>query len=169
MGRRIGGPEGGSDKGDKGSGAGTVLFAVGVAVALGAGGTTVVGTGVLGTEASASVRVSPGARGQAKVNRRNSEAVKVKLTSRGIRLNEPFTDDADDCAEHSYGQVREFFRGNPCVGLHRALFKLRDRNGSVVLLAVSWVDMPEGRGGICRRCVCHGSHGVSRLIAIGGK
>jgi hypothetical protein len=103
----------------------------------------VVGTGVLGSEASASVRVSPGARGQAKVNRRNSEAVKVKLASRGIRLNDPLTDDADDCVEHSYGQVREFFRGNPCVGLHRALFELRDRNGDVALLAVSWVDMPD--------------------------
>lgn len=143
MARRIGGDGGGSDKGDKGSGAGTVLLAAGVAVVLGAGGTTAVSAGVLGSEASASVRVSSGARGQSKVNRKNSEAVKVKLSSRGIRLNEPLTDDADDCVEHSYGRVREFFRDNPCVGLHRALFELRDRNGDVVLLAVSWVDMPD--------------------------
>lgn len=143
MATRIGGPEGGSDKGDKGIGSGAFLLAAGVAVALGASGTAAVSTGVLGSEASASVKVASGARGQAKVNRRNSEAVKVKLTSRGIRSNEPLTEDADNCVEHSCGQVREFFRSNPCVGLHRALFELRDRNGDVVLLAVSWVDMPD--------------------------
>jgi hypothetical protein len=53
------------------------------------------------------------------------------------------SEDTDDCAEHSYGQVQEFLQRRTCAGLHRAYFEVRDRNGDVVLIAVSWVEMPD--------------------------
>lgn len=53
-----------------------------------------------------------------------------------------FADDASDCAAHSYGAVREFFRTHPCTSLRRAQFEVRDRNGDVALVPVAWVEMP---------------------------
>jgi len=130
MARRIGGAGGGSDKG----GGGTVLLAVGVALALGAGGASVAGS-------TATSGASSGARSGSRVDNRTSQALETRLTSRGIRLTSRITDDDADCVAHSYGQVQDFLRRSPCTALHRAQFELRDRNGDVVLLAVSWVEM----------------------------
>jgi hypothetical protein len=41
--------------------------------------------------------------------------------------------------------VREFFREQPCVALHRAWFEVRDGRRGLVLVAVSWVEMPDTR------------------------
>jgi hypothetical protein len=59
--RRIGGAGGGSDKGS--SGAGTFLVAAGIALVLAAGGTTAVGSGVIGSGTSVSASGSAGVRG----------------------------------------------------------------------------------------------------------
>lgn len=139
MKRRIGGAGGGSDKGGGGGkGAGTFLLAAGLALALGVGGTATIGTGALGSGTGSSA-----SRGGSKVGTRNSDAVELRLAGQGIRLRARLTDDDGDCAAHAYGQVEAFLRANPCVGLHRALFELRDRNGDVVLLAIAWVEMPD--------------------------
>jgi hypothetical protein len=47
-----------------------------------------------------------------------------------------------DCTAHSYGQVREFFKSNPCTWLARAYVQL---GYSEVLVAISWVEMPSTR------------------------
>lgn len=137
MARRIGGRGGGSSKGS--GGAVTALLAVGVAVALGVGGTSAAGSGLLGPGGSASVS----GRGSSKVGNQDSAAAEARIVARGVRVTARVTDDASNCAAHAYGQVRDFLTANPCVGLHRALFEVRDRKGEVVLVAASWVEMAD--------------------------
>jgi hypothetical protein len=48
----------------------------------------------------------------------------------------------DNCAAHSYGQVQNFFRSNPCKWLARAYIVLHQNKQDSVLVAISWVDMP---------------------------
>lgn len=64
----------------------------------------------------------------------------------GVRVTARTTGDTTDCVKHSYGQVQDFFRRQPCTALHRALFEVRDRKGALVLVAVSWVQMPDEAG-----------------------
>jgi len=47
-----------------------------------------------------------------------------------------------NCASRSYGQVQNFFRSNPCKWLARAYIVVRQNKQDVVLVAISWVDMP---------------------------
>ena len=118
-----------------------LLVAVGLALALAAGGTSVVGGAVgAGTSASAG---GAGARTQVRVSSRSSQAAEARLAARGVRLTARATDDTVDCVEHSHGKVRDFLRRNPCIALHRAQFELRDRRGDVVLLAISWVELAD--------------------------
>ena len=133
MARKIGGAGGGSEKG----GGGGLLLAVVLVVAIGAGGGTAAGAGLSSSGSS----VSASSRGQSNAGSRQSETAQVRIAARGIQVRARMTDDSDDCAAHAYGQVREFLRENPCVGMHRALFEVRDRKGDAVLIAVSWVDM----------------------------
>jgi hypothetical protein len=44
-----------------------------------------------------------------------------------------------DCAAHSYGQVREYFRRVPCQWLDRLLFSVHDKGGNTIVVAVAWV------------------------------
>jgi hypothetical protein len=134
VGRRIGGAGGGSDKG---GGAGTFLLAALLAIAVGTGGTSALGIGSAGGGASA----SSGARGQSNVSSRQSQAAEARIVARGVQVRARATDDSTNCAAHAYGQVKEYLREHPCVGMHRASFELRDAGGDVVLIAVSWVDM----------------------------
>jgi hypothetical protein len=107
------------------------------------GGTSTI-SGASSAGAPAAVQGSASiARAQPRVNNRNSQAAEARLVARGVRLSARVTDDATDCVAHSYGKVREFLRANPCVGLHRAQFELRDRNGDVVLLAISWAELAD--------------------------
>jgi hypothetical protein len=126
----------------KGKGGG-LLLAIVLTVAVGAGGTaTVAGTataGASGTTVSASsVRASSQAR------RRDANAAQLRLLRQALRVEQRF-DSTDDCVAHSYGRVREFFREQPCAALHRAWFDVRDGRRGLVLVAVSWVEMPDTR------------------------
>ena len=69
-----------------------------------------------------------------------------RLVGSGARIDAHGTDDSADCVQHSYGQVHDFFREHPCTALHRAYFRIRDRQGDVVLVAASWVQMPDEAG-----------------------
>ncbi|OLF04463.1 hypothetical protein BU204_37705 [Actinophytocola xanthii] len=44
-----------------------------------------------------------------------------------------------DCAAHSYGEVRAFFRRVPCQWMDRLLFTVHDKAGNTVVVAVAWV------------------------------
>jgi hypothetical protein len=55
-----------------------------------------------------------------------------------------FAEESDSsCEPHSYGQVRKFFRSHPCAWLVRAYLAVHDGNLGVVLVALSWVGMPD--------------------------
>lgn len=143
--RRIGGPEGGSDKGSgPGPGGGAVLV-ISVAVVVGAGGISATGGATVASSTS-SVSGSSGARSGSRISDRDSQAAEARLVRHGVRVTARTTGDATDCVKHSYGHVQGFFRRQPCTALHRALFEIRDRKGDVVLVAVSWVQMPDEAG-----------------------
>jgi hypothetical protein len=131
-------------------------LAIGVAVAVSAGGVTAAGSSVAaGTSASAGS--TSGARGSSRISSRVSTAAEARLARLGVRVTARVTDDATDCVAHSYGRVRQFFRERPCAGLHRAQFELRDRNGDVVLVPVSWVEMSDEAGARALKQLLDGS------------
>jgi hypothetical protein len=146
----------------KGKGGG-LLLAIVLTVAIGAGGTaTVAGTAAAGgsgvTVSASSLRASSQAR------RRDANAARLRLLRQAVRVEQRF-DTTDDCAAHSYGKVREFFREHPCVALHRAWFEVRDGKRGVVLVAVSWVEMPDTRSArkFHRLVDTHGTGNVTEL------
>lgn len=137
MTRRIGGPDGGSDKGSKGGG--MVLATVAVVV-LGAGGSAGVGAASAGFGASGSgASASQGTR----ANSRSSDSARIRLAARNVRADIHVSADGDDCAAHSDGRIQEFLRTHPCVSLHRAVFEVRDSRSEVALVAAAWVEMAD--------------------------
>ncbi|MHA6620154.1 hypothetical protein ACU436_23910 [Pseudonocardia sp. DLS-67] len=84
------------------------------------------------------------ARTSSQARRRDANSAQLRLLRQALRVEQRF-DSTDDCVAHSYGQVREFFREQPCVALHRAWFDVRDGRRGLVLVAVSWVEMPDTR------------------------
>jgi hypothetical protein len=134
--RRIGGAGGGSDPGNKGSG---VVVAISVALVISAGGASV---GATASSSSASGGSGGASRSSMRASSQDSAAAQARLASRGVRITARLTDDSNDCAGHSYGQVQQFFRDHPCTKLHRAQFEVRDSKGDVVLVPVAWVAMP---------------------------
>lgn len=139
MARRVGGKGGGSDPG---GGSGQTALVVGVLIlALGAsGGATVGGAASSGLPTP---EVSASGRGGTKVSIKDSQAATFRLARRGVEVDAEVTDDAANCAEHAYGQVQTFLEEQPCTALHRAQFEVRDRKGDVILVAISWVQMPD--------------------------
>jgi len=142
-GRRIGGPGGGSDKGNrKSTAAGTVVTAAVVArLVSAAGGATVtesIGTGLdAAAQQSAETRAANGKNSAARGNdaeawQRMAMREIKKAIKRDLR-----------CTVQSYGQVRQFFMRTPCDSLNQALFALADGDGNVVALSVIWVKMPD--------------------------
>lgn len=142
MGRRIGGKGGGSDKG--GGAAGVAVAAVlGLVLAGGAvGGGGVLG-GAGGTGAAGSSGSSAGIRVQARVGKQSSRRAQSRIVQQGVRVIAHYDHDASDCAAHAYGELIQFFRVTPCIGMHRVVFELRDQRGVALLLAVAWVEMPD--------------------------
>jgi hypothetical protein len=115
----------------------------GVAVTVGAFTFAMTGSG--GESAALKPRPPSRARGsngaipavaQAGFNR-----TKAALVASGYRANLQARLDTD-CAAYSYGQVRKFFKSNPCKWLARAYVQL---GYSEVLVAISWVEMPTSR------------------------
>jgi hypothetical protein len=124
-------------------GGGTVIAAIALALAL-ASGSGLAGVSGVGGSSSGTYR----AQGTAKIHKArdgNTSQLLSRLGRQGLRVEQRFTSDDGDCAAHSYGLVREFFRDNPCSALFRALFEVQDERRIVVLVAVAWVDMPDTR------------------------
>jgi hypothetical protein len=135
--RRIGGPGGGSDPGKK-VGVGGAIAAAGLAAVLGVGGLAGAG-GSAASGGAASTSGSTTSRG----SERDSQAAVARLSAQGVRATVRLTDDGADCAANSYGAVREFFEQHPCAALYRSVLELRDREGDVVLVAISSAEMPD--------------------------
>ncbi len=115
------------------TGGGLTVVAVFGAIALVSGGGAGVATDVVSAD-SAAVRAKP----DKTTKKANSDGAWRKLKLRKVKET---AEDALDCAVNSYGQVREFFLGNPCKSLDRTLFTLADPAGNTFVVAVSWVRM----------------------------
>lgn len=87
-----------------------------------------------------------GRSGEAKARDRDPAParLRLRLEARGLRVDQVSTSADDDCAAHSYGLVRDYFATQPCAALFRAVFEVRDSCRNTVLVAVAWVDMPDG-------------------------
>lgn len=48
-----------------------------------------------------------------------------------------------NCEEHSYGLVADFFKSHPCQWVTRAYLAIHDGSLGEVLVALSWVGMPD--------------------------
>jgi hypothetical protein len=114
-----------------------------VTVTVASTGSATVGAGSLAGGSGASVSAEVGVRVDVRARDRSSAAVRLRLARPGLRIDPPSESADRDCAAHSYGQVRKWFREHRCDALFRALFRVRDRHGAVVLVAVAWVDMPD--------------------------
>jgi hypothetical protein len=138
-----------------GGGGGAVLATV-VALVLGVGGAG--GAAVIGGGSGSSATASSARSTQAR--QRDTTAARIRLEARRLRVTDERFDVTTDCAAHSYGQVRRFFREQPCTALFRASFRARDRRGTVVLVAIAWVEMPDaGSARECHRLVDTHGHG----------
>lgn len=172
--RRIGGKGGGSDKGDGDkvkSGGGGMVLTISVALAVSAGGLTATGSATLASGQSGDSSTSSSARSGSRVSNKDSEAAEARLIRQGVRVNGKITSDAASCVAHSYGQVKNFFERQPCTALHRASFEVLDREGDVVLVAVSWVQMPDqsSAGALRQLLDASGTGNVTELSREQGK
>jgi hypothetical protein len=134
--RRIGGPNGGSDKASSG------LAAVGVAVvALGALGAGTAGTmaGVTSSSVGESVDQSISVRkadSKKSARKGDSEAAWRRL---GLRELKKRSKTDLECLTASFSQVQEFFARTPCASLDRMLFAVGDDQGNSAVVSVVWV------------------------------
>lgn len=169
--RRIGGAGGGSDPGSGKSSGGSVVLAISVAVAIGAGGVTATGTVTLTSGTSSASSSSSNARTTSRGSSQDTQAVESRLVRQGFQVNFKATSDGTDCVGHSYGQVQNFFRQHPCSALYRAYFEVQDRLGDTVLVAVSWVRMPDASsaGALKHLDDAPGTGNITELSREGGK
>ncbi len=125
---------------------GLIAVLVALVVGVGGAGTAVTGAGgAAGGAGTAAGRPAGGGQGggaRVRAQARSTARVVERLEGRGLRVTEIDADADGDCADHSYGQVHEFFERQPCTALYRALFEVRDGRATAVV-AVAWVDMPD--------------------------
>ena len=114
-----------------------------VTLALASAGGTAVGVGSATSGSNVSVSADVGVRVNARARDHDSRSVVRRLERIGLRFRPRWETADTDCAAHSYGEVQRWFREHPCEALYRALFEVRDRHGTLVLVAVAWVDMAD--------------------------
>jgi hypothetical protein len=137
------------------------VFVALVAAIVVAGGATTAAVSSAGSAASGAALTRAGT----KAGPERSRTARVRLVQRGVRIDAQATADADDCAAHSYGEVYNFFLQHPCVAMHRAGFQIRDRKGEVVLVAVSWVEMPNEKDARALKALVD-VHGTGNVIEL---
>jgi hypothetical protein len=72
-----------------------------------------------------------------------ADAMKQRLQDEGLHVQQSSEDSAQDCAAHSYGEVRSWFQAHPCTGLDRAWYEVSDDHDNKAMLSVAWVQMPD--------------------------
>lgn len=155
----------GSGKG----GPGAVVAAAGIAVAVAVGsGMPPPPPGPTPAPPSPSLQIKM--REKADGVAKNLLGVKVKWQRKGYRANLRGEPDAD-CAAHSYGKVHDSFVSRDCDYMVRVSGEFRDKNRNVVLVAVSWVEMPTtGEAARLRRLVdTDGTGNVTELTRERGR
>ena len=69
--------------------------------------------------------------------------MKQHLQDQGLSVAQMSTASDDDCAAHSYGEVRNHFSDHPCESLERAWYEICDDEDNSAVLSVAWVEMPD--------------------------
>ncbi len=142
MGRRIGGPGGGSDPGS-GRADRVIAVAVTTGVVVAAGGGVGVGTSLGGASTSQAVDAAAGKNIRAKKAEGKKAARKGDADEAwrrmGMRTLKKAVKQELKCVANSFGQVREFFARTPCKSLGRVLFGIGDDQGNSVVVSVAWV------------------------------
>lgn len=141
MGRRIGGPGGGSDKGSSGhvivgTVAAIAIASAGGGVGAGIGAVSGSSAGTVAESAAARNVVARKANGKRAASRGNADDAWRRMGLRGARKK--LRQDLN-CVVNSFGQIREFFLRTPCRSLDRALFAIDDGRGNLVVVSVAWV------------------------------
>lgn len=141
-------------------GGGVVLVAAGVALVIALGP---------GTAPTAPVP-RPATKAKVDARAKVTERAMTRLQRRGYQVTSRVRADRD-CAAHSYGDVRTFFRDRPCSAMTRLLFEVRDRRRNVVLVAVAVVGMPDASGAAAYQRLVdrHGTGNVTELSRESGR
>jgi hypothetical protein len=72
-----------------------------------------------------------------------ANAMKQRLEDDGLHVQQTSSDSAEDCAAHSYGEVRNWFQAHPCTRVDRAWYEVSDDHDNKAVLSVAWVEMPD--------------------------
>jgi hypothetical protein len=73
----------------------------------------------------------------------HAAAKRQQLEDQGLTVAQMSGTSDEDCAAHSYGEVRNYFSDHPCRGLERAWYEVRDDEDNRAILSVAWVEMPD--------------------------
>jgi len=117
-----------------------LVITVTVTAALGTAGgiTATVSNASSGATTGQSAAVAPNAN----VSLEDFKNVRSTLLTTGYKHID-FAEEYDSsCEQHSYGQVEEFFKSHPCNWVVRAYLAVHDNSLGEVLVALSWVGMP---------------------------
>jgi len=76
-------------------------------------------------------------------NSPTGSSVSTPWQSGGLTFTSVGSSDAVPCGEHSYGQVQQYLRANPCRSLFRVLLDAHDNENHQMLVALSWTQMPD--------------------------
>jgi hypothetical protein len=122
---------------------------IGVTIVLAGGITTATITipgssGGAGSSGTTQVRGNPPDAGQPTVNVSLSDFKRTEnvLMAAGYKNFDYAGEYGAGCASHSYGAVKGFFKAHPCNWVTRAYLAVHEGNLGEVLVAISWVAMP---------------------------
>jgi len=140
--RRIGGSGGGSDPGP-GKGAGRLVAAGAVALALAGGTTGAIGAGGTAAESgitadSVNGRNLDQRKNESKNSARNGKADEA-WNRMGMRTLKKTVKQDLKCVAASTGRVRDFFLHTPCKSLDRILLAVGDTAGNSAIISVAWI------------------------------
>jgi hypothetical protein len=164
--RRSEGDGGGPPSPSRGGGKGakTFLLATSLAVVVVVASTPAARSAVGSGESAMS---KPGtAQSKSEMSDLKTTLTQVWITGHGFRIASHLADNGNQCVNHSYGKVQEFFRQHPCVSLHRELYVLDDiRGDGRVLLAVARVEMKDADLARCLQGLLdvNGSRNITEL------
>jgi len=96
-----------------------------------------------------------------KITRRLEQRLGYKVTFRA-------TDDHDNCASYSEGEVHAFFLAHPCLSLHREIIAIQDKQNEIVL-GMATIAMPDYSTALdLRTLLAYPGHGSITQLSPGG-
>ncbi|GAA2415707.1 hypothetical protein GCM10010191_27540 [Actinomadura vinacea] len=102
---------------------------------------SITGIGILGSKASKpthSQSIEDKLSREARAGFRRADAA-LKAGQLETELSMDFD---TDCTRHSEGKIRDYFQSHPCKRMARAYIQIGDIHRDLILVAISWVEMP---------------------------